>query len=103
MLTLVAINVLPLKVATATVSAYMLTLTFATRLVNMLTLNCKGCNCNVLVDTNVCNCFNGCKAKLSVYVLPLTVLTTLSFNVFVYVLSLTVLTATLSFNMLPRY
>ena len=55
-------------------------------------------------------------AKLSVYVLPLTVLTTtLSFNVLttvltvanaklsVYVLSLTVLTATLSFNMLPRY
>ena len=55
-------------------------------------------------------------AKLGVYVLPLTVLTTtLSFNVLtrfltvanaklsVYVLSLTVLTATLSFNMLPRY
>ena len=53
-------------------------------------------------------------AKLSVYVLPLTVLnTTLSYNVLVltvanaklsvYVLSLTVLTATLSFNMLPRY
>ena len=32
------VNVLPLKVATATVSAYMF-------------------------DTNVCNCFNGCKCK----------------------------------------
>ena len=51
------VNVLPLKLATATVSAYMLTLTFAT----------------VLTVAN---------AKLSVYVLPLTVLTTtLSFNV----------------------
>ena len=50
-------NVWPLKVATATVSAYMLTLTFAT----------------VLTVAN---------AKFSVYVLPLTVLTTtLSFNV----------------------
>ena len=50
-------NVWPLKVATATVSAYMLTLTFAT----------------VLTVAN---------AKLGVYVLPLTVLTTtLSFNV----------------------
>ena len=48
------LNVLPLKVATVTVSAYMLTVTFATVL----------------------------NAKLSVYVLPLTVLTTtLSFNV----------------------
>ena len=55
-------------------------------------------------------------AKLSIYVLPLTVLTTtLSFKrvdtvlmvanakLSVYVLALTVLTATLSFNMLPRY
>ena len=51
------VNVLPLKVATVTVSAYMLTVTFAT----------------VLTVAN---------AKLSVYVLPLTVLTTtLSFNV----------------------
>ena len=51
------VNVLPLKVANITVSAYMLTLTFAT----------------VLTVAN---------AKLSVYVLPLTVLTTtLSFNV----------------------
>ena len=45
------VNVLPLKVATVTVSAYMLTLTFVT----------------VLTVAN---------AKLSVYVLPLTVLTT---------------------------
>ena len=51
------VNVLPLKVATVTVSAYMLTLTFAT----------------VLTVAN---------AKLSVYVLQLTVITTtLSFNV----------------------
>ena len=65
-------NVWPLKVATATVSAYMLTLTFATATLSFnvlpLTLNVnvlplKVATVTVSVDTNVCNCFNGCKCK----------------------------------------
>ena len=66
------VNVLPLKVATATVNAYMLTLTFATATLSFnvlpLTLNVnvlplKVATVTVSVDTNVCNCFNGCKCK----------------------------------------
>ena len=45
----VSVYVLSLTVATATLSVNMLTLTVATAMLS--------------VDTNVCNCFNGCKCK----------------------------------------
>ena len=68
MLTLTFATVL--TVANAKLSVYVLSLTVltATLSFNMLpcTLNVKGCNCNgkfLHVDTNVCNCFNGCKCK----------------------------------------
>ena len=44
-----SVYVLSLTVATATLSVNMLTLTVATAMLS--------------VDTNVCNCFNGCKCK----------------------------------------
>ena len=44
-----SVYVLSLTVATATLSVNMLTLTVATAMLS--------------VDTNVCNCFNGCKYK----------------------------------------
>ena len=85
---------LPLKVATVTVSAYMLTLTFAIATLSFnelpLTLNVNVLPLKVTTVTvsadmltlTFATVLTVANAKLSVYVLPLTVLTTtLSFNV----------------------
>ena len=89
------VNVLPLKVTTARVSAYMLTLTFATATLSFnvlpLSLNVNVLPLKVATVTD------------SAYMLTLTVLTVANAKLSVYVLPLTVLTTTLSFNVLTRF
>ena len=92
------VNVLPLKVVTATVSAYMLTLTFSTATLSF----------NVLPLTLKVNVWTLKVATLTVssYMLTLTfatVLTVANTKLSVYVLPLTVLTTTLSFSVLTRF
>ena len=56
---------LTLTVVTATLSFNVLPLTLATAMlnVNVLPLKVATATVNAYIDTNVCNCFNGCKCK----------------------------------------